>query len=208
MSARGGALGRAVDVLRRDGAGAFAYKVASELGFRRVLLLARRLDEPIADAVSGLAVELARLGAHEIDDYLALRPDAERARVAGHLASGWTCHVARVDGRIVSACWSVAPTYWSSYLECEMPAVDGGAYLADAWTHDRYRGHSLAQFVCLEQLRHLRARGFRLALRGTVPENRPALRAHAKSGFRPVATLGRLRVGPWRGHFRRDLPLA
>ena len=36
----GRTLRRAFAVLRRDGAGAFAYKLASELGFRRVLLLA------------------------------------------------------------------------------------------------------------------------------------------------------------------------
>ena len=110
----------------------------------------------------------------------------------------------RHEGRIVSACWSIASSYRTSYLECEMPAVDGGAYLADAWTDERYRGHSLAHVLCLGQLRELRARGFRIALRGTAPENRSALRAHRKSGFRPVALLGRLRVGPWRRYFRRE----
>ncbi len=200
----GRTLRRAFAVLRRDGAGAFAYKLASELGFRRVLLLARPLDEPIADVAPTLPVEFAALGERELDDYVALRPDADRARVAAQFASGWTCHVLRHEGRIVSACWSIASSYRTSYLECEMPAVDGGAYLADAWTDERYRGHSLAHVLCLGQLRELRARGFRIALRGTAPENRSALRAHRKSGFRPVALLGRLRVGPWRRYFRRE----
>ena len=204
MIAPGGAIGRAVGALRRDGLEAFAYKVASEAGFRRVLLLARPLDEPIADVVPTLPVEFASLGKDDIDDYLALRPDADRARIAAHLASGWNCHVLRHEGRIVSACWRADPPYWSSYLERTMPIADGDAYLTDAWTDAGYRGHALAHVLCLHQLRDLREKGFRSALRGTVPENRSALRAHAKSGFRPVAMLGRIRIGPWRRHFRRD----
>jgi hypothetical protein len=200
----GNALRRAIRSLRQEDLGTFAYKLASETGFRRVLLLERPLDDPIADPAPALPVDFAMLGAHEIDDYLVLRPDADRAHIAAHLASGWTCHVLRHDGRIVSACWRADSPYWSSYLERTMPIADGDAYLTDAWTDAGYRGHALAHVLCLHQLRDLREKGFRRALRGTVPENRSALRAHAKSGFRPIAVLGRIRIGPWRGHFRRE----
>lgn len=200
----GNALQRAIGSLRHEGLGTFAYKLASEAGFRRVLLLERPLEQPIADPAAGLPVDFAPLGVREIDDYLALRPDADRTRIADHLASGWTCHVLRHEGRIVSACWRAEPPYWSSYLERMMPIAVGDAYLTDAWTDAGYRGHALAHVLCLHQLRDLREKGYRRALRGTVPENRSALRAHAKSGFRPIAMLGRIRIGPWCGHFRRE----
>ncbi|MBK6805916.1 MAG: hypothetical protein IPG84_14195 [Betaproteobacteria bacterium] len=136
----GNALQRAIRSLRQEDLGTFAYKLASETGFRRVLLLERPLDDPIADPAPALPVEFAMLGAHEIDDYLVLRPDADRAHIAAHLASGWTCHVLRHEGRIVSACWRANPPYWSSYLERTMPIADGDAYLTDAWTDAGYRG--------------------------------------------------------------------
>jgi RimJ/RimL family protein N-acetyltransferase len=85
-----------------------------------------------------------------------------------------------------------------------MPIGPGDVYLVDAWTDARYRGHALAHVLCLHQLRHFRAFGFRRAVRGTVPENPSALRVHAKSGFRPIAMLVRIRIGPWRWHARRD----
>lgn len=198
------ALERAIDSLRNDGLGTFAYKLASEVGFRRVLLLERRLDAPIPDVAPAVAVEFVLLGEGDVGDYLALRPDADHARVAAQLASGWSCYALKHGGRIVSACWRADPPYWSSYLERVMPVGEGDAYLTDAWTDAGYRGQALAQVLCLHQLRHLRAAGYRRALRGTVPENRSALRAHAKSGFHPIEVLGRIRIGPWRRHFRRE----
>jgi ribosomal protein S18 acetylase RimI-like enzyme len=202
----GHALQRAAASLRHEGVGAFAFKLASELGYRRVLLLERLLDDPIGDPAPAMPVEFALLAEDEIDDYLVLRPEADRARIVEHLAAGWTCAVLRLEDRIVSACWSAAPPYWSAYLERPMPVEPGDVYLTDAWTDARHRGHALAHVLCLHQLHHFRALGFRRALRGTIPENLSALRVHAKSGFRVIAMLGRLRIGPWRRHFRRDLP--
>ena len=67
----GNSLQRAIRSLRQEDLGTFAYKLASETGFRRVLLLERPLDDPIADPAPALPVEFAALCAHEIDDYLA-----------------------------------------------------------------------------------------------------------------------------------------
>jgi len=200
----GNALQRAAASLRHEGVGTFAFKLASELGYRRILLLERLLDEPIADPAPALPVEFAMLGEHEIDNYLALRPDADPAQVADQLATGGTCATLRHEGRIVSACWSAAPPYWSRYLERSMPVEPGDVYLTDAWTDARYRGRALAHALCLHQLHRFRASGFRRAVRGTIPENSSALRVHAKSGFRPIAMLVRIRIGPWRWHSRRD----
>ncbi|CAG1000766.1 hypothetical protein BURK1_02836 [Burkholderiales bacterium] len=202
----GNAVQRALSSLRHEGIVTFGLKLASEFGYRRVLLLGRPLDEPIPDVAPTLPIEIAVLNDGEIDDYLAFRPESGRASVSRQLASGWTCFVVRHENRIVSACWAPRPPYRSSYLECDMPVADGDAYLTDAWTLAAYRGRSIAHLLCLYQLRHYRALGYARALRGTVPENRSALRAHAKSGFRPIAMLGRVRLGPWRHHFRREWP--
>lgn len=200
----GSALRRAWGSLRHEGPRIFALKLASELGYRRVVLLARPLDQPIADVAPTLPVDAALLAESDIDEYAALRPDEDRSRVRAHLAAGWKCFTLRHEGRIVSACWAALPPYRSSYLGCEMPVAADEVYLTDAWTDPRHRGHSLAHVLCLHQLAHFRDRGFRRAVRGTLPENRSALRAHAKSGFRPVAMLTRVKLGPWTWHTRRD----
>ncbi|MBK6395881.1 MAG: GNAT family N-acetyltransferase [Betaproteobacteria bacterium] len=200
----GNALQRASASLRREGVGAFAYKLASEVGFRRALLLERLLDDPIADPAPALPVEFAALCAHEIDDYLVLRPDADPAQVADPRlrmdlprAEARGTHRVRLLARRPALLVQLPRTH-------DADRVDGDVYLVDAWTDARYRGQALAHALCLHQLHHFRALGFRRAVRATVPENPSALRVHAKSGFRAVAMVGRIRIGPWRWHFRRD----
>jgi L-amino acid N-acyltransferase YncA len=52
-----------------------------------------------------------------------------------------------------------------------------------------------------ELLRRFRDEGCPRALRGTLPENLAALRAHAKAGFQTYALMGRIKIGPWRHDF-------
>lgn len=199
----GSAWTRALGSLRHEGPRTFALKLLSAAGYRRVLLLERPLDEPIPDGPPAEGTVCESLGEDRLDEYLAFRPDADRAVISAHFVDGFECHVLRRDGRIVSACWSTARPQWASYLGMTMPLAGGDVHLTDAWTHPDYRGHAYAHLLCLHQLRHFRDRGFRRAVRSTVPENRSALRVHAKSGFRPVALLGVVRIGPWRREFRR-----
>jgi ribosomal protein S18 acetylase RimI-like enzyme len=200
----GSAWKRAIGSLRHESLRTFAFKLAAELGYRRVVLLERRLDESIPDAPPAAGTAFALLGEDGIDEYLAFRPESDRAGIAAQLARGDQCFVLRHDGRVVSACWASFRRLRTSFLDDEIPLDEGDVYVTEAWTHEDFRGRSYAHVLCVHQLRDLRARGFRRALRSTVPENYSALRAHAKSGFRPIAMIGRIRIGPWRRHFRRD----
>lgn len=194
---------RAIESLRHEGPKTFAIKLASELGYRRVLLLERALDDSIPDPPRAEGVVFERLGVDRVDEYRAFRRDAGQDRIDAQLASGHECYVLRQDGRIVSSCLASTRPQLSAFLGTPIPVGEGDVYLSDAWTDPASRGHSHAHVLCLHQLRHFRDLGSRRAVRATVPENRSALRAHAKSGFRPFGVLGTLRIGPWQREFRR-----
>lgn len=199
----GSAWRRALGSLRHESPRTFAFKLLAELGYRRVVLLARDLDDPIPDGPPADGTAFERLGKDRLDEYVAFRSSGDRARIAKQFDAGYECYVLRRDGRVVSSCWATSEPQWSAYLGCTIPTGPGDVYLTDAWTHPDFRGHAYAHVLCLHQLRHFRDRGFRRAVRSTIPENYSALRVHAKSGFRPLALIGTMRVGPWRRTFRR-----
>lgn len=199
----GSAWKRALGSLRHEHPRTFAMKLIAELGYRRTALLERPLDEPIPDGPKVDGVEFAQIGADRLDEYLAYRTGSERDAVAALFADGAQCHVLRRHGEIVSSCWATEHPRPSNYIRMAVPMEPGDVYMTDAWTHADHRGHAYAHILCLHQLRVFRDRGCRRAIRLTIPENVSALRAHAKSGFRPVAIVGSVRVGPWQRSFRR-----
>lgn len=197
---------RALSVLRDEGFGSFWFKGWSVLGYRRLVLLERNLTAPESQVKAGLPLVIALLKPREADDYCAFRPESARELVLDRLRSAQTCFVARLQGRIVSACWSTTEPAWSEFLRCEIAVAAGEVYLFDAFTLCACRGQGAAPALCMQQLRHFRQLGLRRAIRATLPENAWAMRAHAKTGFRPYALLRTLRVGPWRATFRRPWP--
>jgi GNAT superfamily N-acetyltransferase len=197
---------RALSVLRDEGLGSFWFKGWSLLGYRRLVLLERYLAPPEPQVKAGLPLTIAMLKPSEADDYCAFRPETERELVLTRLQSAQACFVARHEGRIVSACWSATDAAWSEFLRCEIAVAAGEVYLFDAFTLAACRGQGVAPALCVQQLRHFRQLGLRRAVRATLPENAGAMRAHAKTGFRPYALLRSLRVGPWRGTWRRPMP--
>ncbi len=199
----GNALQRAIAVLRDEGLRSFWFKLIGEFGYRRMLMVEYRLDDPIPGFTEGLPVHNDLLKAGELGAYLAFRPEIGQTEVTNRLDSGQLCFVAWHDGRIVSACWSSAGSARIDYLDHETRLADGEAYLYDKFTLPAYRGHRIANAVRVYQLQHLRQAGYHRAVAALVPENKTALRDNAKGGFRPVGMIGRVKIGPWQRIFRR-----
>lgn len=190
-------LRRALEVLREEGVASFGLKVASALGYRRLILLECSLVPALPQLAPGFPLQFGRLKPSELDDHLAFRPDLSAEGIQDRLRSAQDCFVARHEGRIVSACWAATRSVRIAFLDLELHVAADEVYLFDAFTDPAYRRQGIAVALCLHQLAHYRAQGKRRAIRGTVPENTPALRAHAKSGFRPCALIRMLRLGPW-----------
>jgi GNAT superfamily N-acetyltransferase len=194
---------RAFAALRDEGLKSFWFKLLSEFGYRRLLLLERMLAQPVPELAPGLPVRIEVLKECELDEYLAFRPETVRARVIDRLASGHLCFVARHEGRVVSACWTATQRAWTEFLGCEIELAADEVYLFDSFTLPAYRGQGIAPALCLHELRHFQQAGYRRVIRATTPENKPALRAHAKTGFRPGGMIARVKIGPWQRVFQR-----
>lgn len=202
-SLRETAVARAWAALRDEGPRVFWLKLASALGYRSLRIVARPLSPPIPEAAPRVPVRIELLPPRAVDEYLAFRPEAVRARVLRRWDAGDLCFVARQDGRIVACGWATTAEAWTDYLRCAIELAPGDVYLFDGYTHPDRRGRGIFQALCAQQVRHLRAAGHRRAIRATAPHNTVAMHVHAGSGFRPIGTVSRFRFGPWQWIVRR-----
>jgi ribosomal protein S18 acetylase RimI-like enzyme len=202
----GNAIRRAMRTLRVEGPRSVWFKLLSECGYRRLLLLERPLDEPIADFTPALAVDVAMLGSGEVDEYLAFRSGTLRHDIDDRLRNGQMCFVARHQRRIVAAAWLAVQPIWVSFLGCRIDVEAGEAHVYDKFTMPEYRGRGIANAVRTHHLRHLQRRGFRRATGAVLPENVSSLRDDAKGGFRAYGMLVRIKVGRWQRVFLMPPP--
>lgn len=207
--ARAGAsrVARAVHAWRHEGLRGIWCRLLAAAGYRRLLVLARGLDDPALDTARAAAASLPTtvLTPDAIADYLAFRVDADPQEIEARWARGNLCFVTRSGTRIVSACWAATGSTWVPFLRAEFALGVDEVYFFDAFTAPDFRGRDLAPALCHVQLRHFRKAGSARALRLTFEVNAAALRAHAKSGFRPVARVTAIRLGPLRRVHRRPL---
>lgn len=197
---------RIVAALRHDPPRTLFFKALDVLGYRRLLLCRRSLEEPWPDAPASAGLTVEILPASACAEYVAYRPHTRASRIGERWARGHLCFAARHDGRLVATCWAATGGATIEFLACAIPLAEGEVYLFDAYTTPAFRGRGVAVVICRAQLEHFRAAGYRRAIRATVPENTPALRAHGKSGFVPFGLIRRIKVGPWQHVFTRTSP--
>jgi len=197
---------RALLTLRDEGPKSFWFKLLSRCGYRRLLLLERALDQPVADFTPGLQVDIAMLAHDGLDDYLVFRPGTTRREIASRLRSGDICFVARSEGRIVAAAWVAVQPVWVPFLGCRIDVTADEGHIYDKFTLPAYRGHGIANAVRTHHLRHMQRAGLRRATGAVLPENVSSLRDDSKGGFRVYGVLGRIKVGRWQRVFLMPPP--
>jgi len=195
---------RSLAILREEGLRGYGVKLLGELGYRRLLILGRSLDDPIPDLQARIPLEFGFLDPGDLDAYLVFHGDDPREQVASRFPLGEVCFVARHEGRIVCANWVCHPgSHYVRYIRYDMPIAPDEVYLYDSYTHPDARGLGVAPALAVHVLRHYRGTGVRRAFTAVIPENRANLRARAKSGFRVVGRMGYLGRGRRRRHFHR-----
>jgi ribosomal protein S18 acetylase RimI-like enzyme len=198
----GSAIRRALLTLRHEGPKSFWFKLLSQCGYRRLLLLERALDQPIADFTPALPVDVGMLGESEIDDYLAFRASTTRGEIVARMRSDQMCFVARHEGRIVAAAWVAVQPVWVAFLGCKIEMAPGDAHIYDKFTLPGYRGQGISNAVRTYHLKHLQRSGYRRATGAVLPENASSLRDDTKGGFRTYGILCRIKVGSWQRVFQ------
>ena len=187
---------RVWDTLRETGLRGAWFKLLAELGYRRLYVLRRGLEEPIP--VGPLpAVIVTWLTRESVCAYVAMLPTEDADVVEDRLVAGDRCLVAWSEGCLVGFMWGSKNRASSAWLGRELPLAVNEACLFDAYTVPRRRGLGIAPALSLAWLRVLREEGCVAAIILTLPENVAALRAYAKAGFRIVAIARSLRLGPW-----------
>jgi GNAT superfamily N-acetyltransferase len=192
---------RALEVVRESGARLFARKAFAELCHRRLIVYAARLDARRKSIHLDLPVAVEVLGSHGVSDYLTCVPDAERGEIEQRMYMGDRCYTARVFGEIVAVRWAAFRDVQVTSLGLTLCVTGGDVYLYGAYTRPQWRRRGIAAALTAEMLDRLEGEGYRRALSAWIPENLPARSLHPSRG-QPVATVGVLRIGPWRRQLR------
>ena len=197
---------RAAEIFRDEGIFSVWCKILALLGYRRALLIERPVDRPTAAVTPRVPVTIGRLEEADVGDYLVFRPEVRAADVRRRLQAGHECFVARHEGRIVHAAWAATGRVRIDFLARDLDLGPDEVYLDESHTLPPFRGLDIAAERSRHMRRHYEGRGYRRSLAIVFPENRQACRAAEKSGYRPIGTIGYIRLGPWRRDFFRVHP--
>lgn len=192
-------------MLREEGPRSLALRVLGELGYRRMVVMQRAFDLSLPDVAPSVPVAFAPLELDEVEDYLQLRPDADLGEIRDRLVRRHVCFVGRLDGRIVQSCWVGTERAYVDYLDCWIHLASGIGYLYDLYTEPGLRGRGLHRSMYPHMFRYFGNAGSPAVVAAFNPENRVQL-IFARLGFRQVAVVGSVGVGPIRRVFERRAP--
>jgi hypothetical protein len=197
---------RAEEIFRTEGVFSLWCKILALIGYRRVLLVEQSLDAPIAPVTARVPVTIGRLRETEVDEYLAFHPEVEAGDIRHRLQAGDQCFTARYQGTIVHAAWAAPGRARIDFLGRDLDLAPDEVYIDGSRTVPSFRGHNITGARSAETRRYYQEAGYRRSLAVVFPENGPACRAVERQGYRPVATIGYVKLGPWRFDFRPEHP--
>jgi len=193
---------RALEVLRTEGVRSLWFRVLGETVYRRMIVMQRPYDLSLRDVEAGIPVAYGILEPHGIDEYLQLRPDADAEDIRLRLERRQVCLVARHEGRLIQAIWVAFERVWIDYLGCLVYLEPGAVYPYDLYAEPDIRGKNVHRAHFPHMFRYFQNVGIRVIVGAFHPENRMQ-RIFTRLGFEPVATIGVVRLGPWRHSFCR-----
>ncbi len=188
-------LARARGVYREKGVAGLWFGTLSKAGYRRLVLLEKRLDEPTPQWSPGVEAKIRPLLPADETAFEALaqcQPGAFRHR----LGLGHQCWGAWVSGQLRHFAWLARGEAWVEYLRCRLSLDDGVLYSYNAYTDPGYRELGLSaarQSACLPSLR---AQGQRAVLAAVLPDNPWGLPNCLKLGYRGIGIVRAIGLGP------------
>ncbi|HVN76286.1 MAG TPA: hypothetical protein VMT19_08225 [Thermoanaerobaculaceae bacterium] len=179
---------RAGRVYREKGASGVWFGALSLVGYRRLVLLAVRLDAPAPVWQARVDAEIRPLLPADEAAFEALgQGDARvfRERLAlGHQPWGaWSA------GALRHVVWVGVGSAWVEYLRCQVSLGVGVAYAYRAYTEPPYRGLGLGPATQSACLAALRADGFVASLAGVLPDNPWAFAPWLKVGYARIGVV-------------------
>ena len=195
------AVRRAYEILRQQGIRVLWIKVLGELGYRRMLLVERLLDDHLVFPTPRRPVTVSLLRESEVDAYVAFYPGADPVETRRRLHAGHRCFTVRDRGRLVHTGWVATGRVWIEYLRRYWDLAADDAYVYELFTAPSYRNLRVGMARAAEETRVLQTEGYRRAYAVLWPEDAAAVCHALNGGFRPVGVIGYVKLGRW----RRDL---
>ncbi len=189
----GRALDRARELGRREGARRVLSGIGAELGYRRLLVLERRLDPVRAPAA---AIDLDFGTIDEYDEYSRLRHDLDPERFERRIRSGAVALCGRQRGEPITVTWAGIGAAPLPYLGAWMRSDSGSVLLFDSLTRPDRRGLGASPALAEWAAARYAAEGRRRIVSAVLPENRRSRRARYRSGFVPIALAVRVGTKP------------
>jgi SAM-dependent methyltransferase/RimJ/RimL family protein N-acetyltransferase len=194
---------RALEILREEGIKSLWFRTLGELGYRRLVLMERRLDRPIAGEADPTPLVVDLLQSSDVEEYHHLRPDIEVAEVRRRLALGHWCFVVRHQGRMVHTGWAAAGRAHVEFLDIDIVLAPGDIYQYGSFTAPDARGREFAGARLAAMACHLQREGYRRLIAAVLPENAVAFRPLEKAGYRRCGSMSVVRLGRYRRQLRR-----
>lgn len=186
---------RMLRVYREKGLGGVWFGGLSLVGYRRLVLMERRLDEPVLEISPRVDVEIRPLGREDEAAFAALgQGDAGVFR--DRLARGHECWGAWCSGSLRHVSWVAFGEAWVEYLRCRVLLDDGVGYSYRAFTHPEYRQLGLATARGTVFMKALQTKGRTALLAAILPDNPGAFAPWLKMGLRRIGVVRAIGAGP------------
>lgn len=190
---------RASQIILDEGLCSLWFRVWGQICYRRIGLFIRDLDgSPIETVPAKWQLELGQLKAKDTADYMILHDDIGISELQHRFANGQMCFTARFQNNLVYTCWIARNYAWIEYLSRRIPLAIDEAYFYESFTAPNYRGGNVAT-ICQKYIQEILKRdGLHCLIAVVLAENKSAIRAIRKAGYRRVGTLRTIWLYVWR----------
>jgi len=188
---------RLLRVYGEKGLGGVWFGTLSRVGYRRLVLLERLLDKPVAPVSPRADVEVRLLRRDDEAAFEALG-QGDAAVFWSRLEAGHQCWGAWCSGGLRHVAWLAFREVHVEYLRCRLLLDDDVAYVYRAFTQPPYRRLGLGPATQAMCLRTLHEQGCRLVLAAVLPDNPWAYPPWLRVGYRRIAVVRALGAGRWR----------
>jgi ribosomal protein S18 acetylase RimI-like enzyme len=106
-----------------------------------------------------------------------------------------------LDGTLVTTRWIAFDATWIEYLHRTLVLAPRDAYAFDSYTHPELRRRRVNAEMSRFTQGYARRAGRHVVMGCVLPENRPALAAIRRYGYRATGRIGYTGIGRWRRYF-------
>ena len=171
--------------------------------YRRLILIERKLSEPVPEISVRVPVRVSVLAESEINAYLEFRPEQDAAEIRRRLDEKEWCFAVWHEQQIVHVAWAVSGrSVRIHYLSTVIEVAPDEVYIYDIVTAPSFRRLGVASLRSVEMMRYFRDRGYRRLLGVVRPADESAFRQNV--GYRRIGVIGYIGLGPWRHRFCRE----